>query len=298
MIHDCLIVGGGPAGLTCGIFLARFRRSFVLADEGQSRAAWIPASHNHPAFPHGINGCDLLARMGSQLTRFGGFRRIAHVSSVSRQPDGLFYATLDNQTLISRTVVLASGVIDKEPPLPDAPDWVRRGLIRQCPICDGYEAIDRQIVVIGHGQQGIGEALFMRTYTAKITLVTLGIDPDAVARQRHALMAGGIKVVECKLESIAVGADRLARLCFADGTVLRSDTVYSALGVIPRSEFAAALSLAMEEGRIITDKHQRTSVDGCYAAGDIVTGLNQLAVAMAQGEIAAVDIHNRLRRDR
>ena len=151
----CVIVGGGPGGLTAAIYLARFRRRFLLIDAGESRATWIPRSHNHPGFPKGVGGPELLTRLREQL----------HIYS---------HAHLD---------------------------------------------ITREV-----------------------------------------------------------------------------DVIYSAEGFHPRSHLASALGVAqLTDGRVVTDGHQRTSVKGCYAAGDIVTGLNQLGVAMAQGEIAAVDIHNRLR---
>jgi thioredoxin reductase (NADPH) len=211
--------------------------------------------------------------------------------------DGTFTVSVDcNRTLSASHVVLATGVVDVEPPLPNVLEAVRRGLVRQCPICDGYEMIDRKLVVIGRGKLGLGEALFLRSYTADITLVTLGQDLDLQDDNRRRMEEAGIRPLEMPLVDIVVEKDRIARLAFEDGTTLTFDAIYSALGSHPRADLAAALGLALHsDRRIMTDAHQRTSIEGCYAAGDIVTGLNQLGVAMAQGEIAAVDIHNRLR---
>jgi thioredoxin reductase (NADPH) len=108
--------------------------------------------------------------------------------------------------------------------------------------------------------------------------------------------AAGIRAIEQPVVDIAIENKRIAHITFDDGTVLKAETIYSALGIYPRVELAAAMGVQLEDDqRIATDSHQRTSIDGCYAAGDIVTGLNQIGVAMAQGEVAAVDIHNRLR---
>ncbi|HEV2559703.1 MAG TPA: NAD(P)/FAD-dependent oxidoreductase [Microvirga sp.] len=293
---DCLIVGGGPGGLTAAIYLARFHRSFRLIDAGESRASWIPRSHNHPGFPEGVNGVELLERMRAQLAKHGSTPENASVTSISCRPDGTFAAKIGPETVMARHIILATGVVDIEPPLPNALEAVRRGLVRQCPICDGYEMTDRKLVVIGRNEAGIGEALFLRTYTADITVVTLGqplVVSDAIRAQ---IEENGIKVIETPLEDIAMEGQRIARLTFADGAALTFDSIYSALGIHPRADLAAMLGVKLQsDNRIVTDAHQRTSIEGCYAAGDIVTGLNQLGVAMAQGEIAAVDIHNRLR---
>jgi thioredoxin reductase (NADPH) len=294
---DCIIVGGGPGGLTAAIYLARFRRSFVLIDAGQSRASWIPRSHNHPGFPDGVGGIELLNRMRDQLHGHGGTVQSSTVTALTCHQDGSFSVTIDKgRTVLGSHVILATGVVDVEPPLPNVLEAVRRGLVRQCPICDAYEMIDRKLVVIGNGTIGLGEALFLRTYTPDITLVTLGQPLDLSDENRRRMEDAGIRAIETPLSDIIVENDRIARFDFGEGANVTFDAIYSALGSHPRADLAAALGIALHaDRRIITDAHQRTSIEGCYAAGDIVTGLNQLGVAMAQGEIAAVDIHNRLR---
>lgn len=293
---DALIVGGGPAGLTAALFLARLRRRYAIVDAGHSRAAWIPRSHNHPGFPQGIGGVELLGRLREQLEEHGGRVHAGSATALSRREDGLFSATVNGEVLAASHVVLAMGVVDVEPPLPNALEAVRRGLVRQCPVCDGYEMIDRRIAVIGRGSVGLGEALFLRTFTADIALVTLGARLELSDANRRRMEEAGIRPVETPLADIALEGERIARLDFRDGTTLEVDAIYSALGSHPRADLAAMLGLDLTADRcILADAHLRTSIEGCYAAGDIVAGLNQIGVAMAHGEIAAVDIHNRLR---
>jgi thioredoxin reductase (NADPH) len=294
---DCIVVGGGPAGLTAAIFLARFGRRFVLVDADNSRARRIPRSHNHPAFPQGINGEDLLSRMREQLAGFDGNVLLAKATAAWKGENG-FAVTVGQATLLSRYLLLATGVVDLEPPIPGAVDLVRRGLVRQCPICDGYEARGKKVVVLGSGLHGAAEALFLRTYSQDITLVTLGAPLGVDHHVAERLRAVGVAVIETKLLRLDVTAERNAVLGFADGTSITTSVVYSALGIAPQNRLAADLGVPLlADGRIATDPHLRTKIAGCYAAGDIVTGLNQIAVAMAQGEIAAVDIHNRLRQE-
>ena len=294
---DCIVIGGGPGGLTAAIYLARFRRRFAIVDAGQSRASWIPRSHNHPGFPDGITGTDLLGRMREQVADHGGDIRQGTVTSLACRENGTFEAIVDGRdSLTASHAVLATGVVDVEPPLPNVLEAVRRGLVRQCPICDGYEMTGRKLVVLGQGGAGLGEALFLRSYTPEITLVTLGQPLDVSGENRQRMEQAGIRAVEKPLADIVTEGDRIVRLSFADGSVLAFDAIYSALGSHPRADLAAALGLTLhQDRRIVAGDHQRTSIEGCYAVGDIVTGLNQLGVAMAQGEIAAVDIHNRLR---
>jgi len=299
-ILDCLVVGGGPAGLTAAIYLARYRRHFLVMDSGASRAAWIPKSHNYPGFPDGIPGTELLGRIRAQAERYGAAIRAAcPVRSLRRTPAATFAAETEEGPFEARTLLLATGVIDLEPELPDLYDAVQRGLIRHCPVCDAWEVIDEAIGVIGHDDHAAREALFLRDYSADITLLSLGRPFAMEAGQRRALAEAGVALVETAVAEVATEGARIARLNMADGAVLAFDTLYSALGCAPRNDLARQLGAAMTaEGLLTTDAHQRTLIDGCYAAGDIVDGLNQIVVAMAQAARAASAIHQRLRAER
>ncbi|MDB5597005.1 MAG: putative thioredoxin reductase binding domain [Hyphomicrobiales bacterium] len=292
---DCLIIGGGPAGLTAAIYLARFLRRIRVIDGGDSRAAWIPKSHNHPGFPEGIGGRDLLARLREQALRYDVDIQTGEVETLERSSNGEFRATMDGTEHRARFLLLATGVTDVEPPLAGVRDAMRGGLLRQCPICDGYEARGKSIAVIGGGRAGAGEALFLRGYSEDVTIVSAGLPLDMDEKMRERVMQSGINLIHPALVSFEREGDG-ARLFFSDGSAHTCDILYSALGIVPRADIAEALGIGVsEDKRILTDAHQRTSLDTCYAAGDVVTGLNQIGVAMAQGEIAAVDIHNRLR---
>ena len=291
---DCCIIGGGPAGLTAAIFLARFRRNVLVFDDGQSRAALIPSSHNHPAFPDGISGPVLLRRMREQLAALGQTRVESEVTSITRRADGAFTVSAGEKCWNTRFLLFATGVCDVLPAIAGALERVREGVLRCCPICDAYEVIGRELAIVGPGACAAGEALFLCAYSHRITLLTLGgplqITDEALARVR----AAGITVVEDEVMEISVDECGV-RVCFSQRELV-FDAVYAGLGVRPRTELAVALGNEVDgEGRLVTDGKQRCSVPGCYAAGDAITGLNQIAVAMAQAEIAAVDIHNHLR---
>jgi thioredoxin reductase (NADPH) len=295
---DCLIIGGGPAGLTAAIYLARFRRRVLVVDSGTPRAAWIPTSHNIPFFAEGIAGPEILRRDRETAARYGVTVEPGTVATLARDDQGFSAATRSpaggSRTIQARRVLLATGAVDVEPDLPDLPDAVRRGLVRYCPICDGYESRGRRIAVIGHGERGLGEALFIaRTYSDDVTLLTLGCPMELDDKQRASVAEHRLKVVEQPVEALDVKDGRIAALR-GGGREHHFDLLYSALGLHYRSELAVGLGAEHDErGALRVDAHNQTTVKGLYAAGDIVRGLDQIVVAMAHAAVAATHIHNR-----
>ena len=146
---DCLIVGGGPAGLTAAIYLVRFRRRTMLIDAGDSRAALIPKSHNFPGFPDGISGGEILSRLNAHAVRYGAGVERGTVSDLRCREDGLFEATAGGRRLTARRVILATGVIDNMPEIEGLKDHIRAGRIRLCPVCDAFEVSDKPVAVYG-----------------------------------------------------------------------------------------------------------------------------------------------------
>jgi thioredoxin reductase (NADPH) len=247
-------------------------------------------------FAEGISGKDLLARARANLEQYGDRIRPGMVTGLRKQPDrfiGLVEGQGGTRQIGAQRVILATGAIDIEPDLPDLPNAVQRGLVRYCPICDGYESRDRKVAVIAYGAHGIGEAVFIaRTYSRDVTLLTLGqrleLDPEQQAR----LDEHDIKVVETPVESLDVENDRIAAL-HLNGKEHRFDVLYSALGLKYRSDLALSLGAEQDsQGSLIVDSHCQTTVKGLYAAGDIVRGLDQIVVGMGHAALAATHIHN------
>ncbi|MHB8285131.1 MAG: NAD(P)/FAD-dependent oxidoreductase [Caulobacteraceae bacterium] len=294
---DCVVIGGGPAGLTAAIYLGRFRRQAMVVDSGNSRASWIPRSRNLPGFPEGVEGPVLLERMRDQARLYGADLRQGRVEAVARGDDGVFSLEVDGQSVQARTVLLATGVVENEPRLPHVVDAVKSGLIRICPICDGFEAIDKRIGVLGNGDHAAAEALFLRTYTPHLTLLLVGETDDLSPETHQKLSDAGICITHAPIESVGVQDDHLTALCTNDGQTHRFDAVYSAFGTTAQSALARAVGAQLDAtGRLYAGDHQETSVDGLYAAGDLVRGLNQISVANGEAAIAATAIHNRLPR--
>lgn len=297
-MDDCIIIGAGPAGLTAAIYLARFHLSIRLFDSGSSRAALIPCTHNHAGYPEGITGPDLLARMLEQAEKYGAMREQAEVTGLRATEDG-FAVRIGEREAMARTVLLATGVVNHRPKMPDAlhDTALARGLLRYCPICDGYEVTDKRIGVIGTGAHGMREALFLRGFTADVTLIAPEAEhalDDACAK---ALDDAGIARIDGPCGDYAIEGDTLA-FDTAHGR-MAFESVYPALGSLVRSHLAVtAGARTAEDGALEVDDHQRTSIPGLFAAGDVVKGLDQISHAMGEGGVAATTIRNLLSEQR
>jgi thioredoxin reductase (NADPH) len=295
--YDCLVIGGGPAGLTAAIYLTRYHLSIKLVDAGKSRASLIPLSHNHAGYPEGIAGAELVARMTEQAQKFGASIVTGRVTRLDRIEGG-FRAEWGEGSVAARTVLLATGVTNRRPPMDEElhDAALARGLIRYCPVCDGYEVTDKKIGVIGSGGRGVAEAVFLRGFSADVTLIA----PDAAHAldedERAELEAFGICAVDGPCQAVAAHEDCIV-VDTAEGHYT-FDTVYPALGSDTHVELALQLGAALKDDVLVVDSHQRTSVPGLYAAGDVVLGLDQISHAMGEGGVAATTIRNDLAKER
>ena len=295
-ILDCLVVGGGPAGLTAAIYLARFHLDILVVDGGKSRAAWIPCTRNVSGFPDGIKGTELLLRMREQACKYGAKIETEFVTRLERdEENGLFTATWGSGCRQARTVLLATGVTNRRPPMDEElhDDALARGLVRYCPICDGYEVTDKKVGVIGSDSHGVAEALFIRSYTPDVTLIApdkaLSLKPE----DQQKLKDAGIGCVDGPAQAVAIPGECIV-VDTAEGHYT-FDSIYPALGSDTHTQLAEMVGAKLSGDSCITvDRHMRTSVPGLFAAGDVVIGLDQISHSMGQGGVAATAIRNDL----
>ncbi|MBW3559404.1 MAG: NAD(P)/FAD-dependent oxidoreductase [Proteobacteria bacterium] len=293
-VRDNIIVGGGPGGLTAAIYLGRFHRPALVIDAGDPRAGWIPTSHNHPGFPQGINGGELLGLMQGQARLYDAEIRPGTVQRLHCGPDGVFTLDTNGGELRARSVILATGVRDVQPDIPGMFAGTQRGVIRWCPICDAFEITGKRVAVIGRNAHAVREIEFLRTYTDRLALVLVDggrLDDE----NRRALAETGAELIHCDASDVTLEAQEV--VVNVDGRSYSFDSAYPALGMEPRSKLAHDAGARLDDDdRLWVNGHMMTSIDGLYAAGDMVRGLNQLSIAQAEGAIAATDIHNKLRK--
>lgn len=208
-----------------------------------------------------------------------------------------FVARMQDKTLRARTVLLATGVVNNLPPIaPEVHDVaLARGLLRYCPICDGYEITDKRVAVIGTETHGYNEAVFLRMYTRDVTLIAPHAEHALGEDEREKLEELGIRVVDGPCQPLRIDKDEI--LVPTPLGTLSFDTAYPALGSVIRSELAISLGAeGSADGCLVVDDHQRTTIAGLYAAGDVAKGLDQISHAMGEAGVAATTIRNDLAR--
>jgi thioredoxin reductase (NADPH) len=254
----------------------------------------IPRTHNHAGYPGGIPGSELLRLMGEQASEFGVEVTHGLVERLEHR-DGVFTVHGSGETWTARSVLLATGVVNNRPAIaPEIHDEaLARGLLRYCPICDGFEVTDKRVGVIGTQTHGFNEAVFLRMYTQDVTLIS----PDgshALTDEEQARLAElQVRLVDGPCHPLRIeGAQIFVQTPAGE---LAFDSVYPALGSVIRSELAIKLGAeGSEDGCLVVDDHQRTTVPGLYAAGDVAKGLDQISHAMGEAGVAATTIRNDL----
>lgn len=296
-MHDCIVIGAGPAGLTVALYLARYRRDCLVVHDNTARAARIPLTHNVPGFPDGIKGTDLLERMTHHAAAYGAQFQEAKVNTVSRLPDHFVVTTNEDKLLKARTVILATGILLNQVSLPHAEheQAIEDDVLRYCAVCDAYEHRDRQIGVVGCEESGASQALFLSRYSEKVTLVP--DDPTSLSDDvRSKLSANGVAIRERPMVRVKPSTNAMEVWIGDETSPHRFDVIYPCFGTRPRTELAQQLGLAVDDGGCLAaSSHHQTDVPGFFACGDIVRGLDQISVAMGHGAIAATQAHSFLR---
>jgi thioredoxin reductase (NADPH) len=232
--------------------------------------------------------------MSIQAEHYGRGLVCKRVEVLQRTDTGFVLRTA-SQTTHARAVILATGVAVTPPQMEALPEAVATGVIRYCPICDGFEVTDKRIAVLGSKQASIEEALFLRTYAADITFLK-AVDFDMSAEEAQAAQQNGIRLEQRTLQTMFLAEGGLL-VRYADGQSDRFDVLYPCLGSVPRSRLACSVGAEVTpSGGLLVDSRQQTNVPMLYAAGDVLEGLDQIASACGQAAIAATAIHNHLRK--
>ena len=291
--YDCVIIGGGPAGLTCAIFLGRYRLRVAVLDNGKPRNYASRAIHGFLG-QHGIAPMDLLARGRAEAESCGVEIRNATASKVERVGD-VFEIATDKGVIRGRRVVLAYGVRDI---LPDIPDVERfyGGSVFHCPDCDGYECTGKRIGVIGWGKAVVGLSLKLLQWTDDVTIFVDGHERDFDKEETSKLLAEGIAVKDEKVVSLVGNDDKVSAAVLSTGERVPVDALFFTIGVERSTLLAEGLGCTAVEGTpcLKVNDYKETTVEGVYAVGDLVPGSQLAITSAADGAIAAIAINKSL----
>jgi thioredoxin reductase len=292
--YDVAIVGGGPAGLTASIWLARYLRSVVVIDAGDPRNWETRGIHGYMGL-EGITPGELRGRGRDEARLFGVTLIDAMVSDVERVDDDLFRVALQaGPTFTAARILLAIGVRDVWPDVPGL-ERCYGATAHVCPDCDGYEARGMKTVVIASGRKAAGLALALTTWTHEIVICTNGAPADMSGDVLAKLDALNIPIIEAPIECVRSSGSEARALDLQGGMRLDCERIFFAIGQEPSDDLGTQLGCKRDEiGRVVTDLHFHTSVRNVYAAGDVIHGPQMAIAAAGIGAVAAVAIHHSL----
>jgi len=292
--YDVAIVGGGPAGLSAALWLARYLHSVVLVDSGDPRN-WETRGINGFLGAHAIKSPELRARGREDAEKFGAKLLDTTVETVEEIEDDCFRLNLTGALPVeARRVLLAIGIKDIWPRIPGL-EACYGETAHVCPDCDGYETCYRKTVVVGTGRKAVGMALALTTWTDKIVICTNGKPAAMNEELLKKLKALNIPVLEQTVSCVKSNDGEISCIELEDGMTLDCERLFFAIGQVPADDLGAQLGCKRDEaGFIVVDDRNHTSVKNVFAAGDIAPGPQLAIAAAAEGAVAALAIHHSL----
>ncbi|MET8832990.1 NAD(P)/FAD-dependent oxidoreductase [Micromonospora sp. NPDC004540] len=295
--YEVVVIGGGAAGLSGALMLARARRSVLVIDGGSPRNA--PADGVHGLLARdGMPPAELLARGRDEVRRYGGHLLDGQVDTVTRDGEGFAVALADGRRVRAGRLLVATGLVDELPELPGLRERWGRDVVH-CPYCHGWEVRDRPIGVLATGPLSVHQALLFRQWSDDV-LFLRHTAPPLTDEQAEQLAARGVTVVEGEVASVQVVEDRLVGVRLRDGRLVAREVLVAGSRMVARAGFLAALGLpavAHPAGvgeHVPADPTGRTAVPGVWVAGNVTDPAAQVGAAAAAGALAAAAINGDL----
>jgi len=294
MDYELAIIGAGPAGYSAGIYAVRAGIKTVIFDRGDGggRAVLSPKIENYAGF-ESISGLDLMEKMKQHASKYADIHFFEEVKKIERSVDKFTVETAKGKYTVG-AILICTGTEHKKLDVPGEKEFQGKG-ITYCATCDGFFFKGKKIAVIGGGNTAIMEAIFLKPIGCKEVVLIHRRDQlradkiyEDEAREKHIQFLLN-KVVEKINGKELVTSINLSDNVTGEKSVLEVDGIFVSIGDTPQNDLAKQLKIKLDEqGYVIVDRQQRTSVKGVYAAGDITGGLRQVVTACAQGAVAAL----------
>jgi len=293
-LFDVAVIGGGPAGLSAGVALARALRSVVVIDAGGQRNLRADGVHGFLT-REGMSPKEFLAAGRAELERYGGTAAAGYVASARREEGNFVLSLEDGSTCSARRLLITSGIEDELPDLPGMSErWGRDVLY--CPYCHGWEIRNLKVGVLASDSHAVLQALTFRQWSHDVTLL-LNSKVTLSRGHREQLDARSVKVADGRVRGLVVQEDRLRAVTLDDGSAVPLEVLAVSPATVSRANMLQALGLepeGLEEGpgtRLETDESGRTSCPGVWAAGNATDVSAQVVTAAAAGLKAAEAIN-------
>jgi thioredoxin reductase (NADPH) len=286
--YDCLIVGGGPAGLSAAIYMGRFLRSVLVLDNGQGRSSYGQINDNYLGFPNGVSATELRELGKQHALRFGVEFLACRVDRMLRETPSGFSAFTDAGEFTGRTVILCTGVTDIWPAIPCVADYVGKSLF-WCIVCDGFRAYKKRVVLFGRDDEAATTACQFLTYTDQVVFIYPPGEMACSEEKLKEMRCHKIELVEGLAASVEGAPEKVEAVLLDDGRRIPADIMFSLLGCRPNSKLALDLGVECSPGGYVkVDEEGYTSVPGVFAAGDLSRmHTHQAVAAAAEGGEAA-----------
>ena len=292
--YDCIIIGGGPAGLTCAIFLGRYRLRVLLIHNGKPRNYASRAIHGFLG-QHNIAPGELLKR-GCDEARAAGVEICECTATNVERVGDIFEVTTTNGKWRGRRIALAYGIRDLLPEgVPELEKYYGTSIFH-CTDCDGYEVMGKKVGVIGWGKKAAGLAFKLLQWSDDVTIFVHGHDRDFSKEETSKLLADQINVKDEPIIELIGDGERLKSIVLATGEHVDLEAMFFTIGVERSCDLGEQLGCDIAEGTpcFAVNDYKETNVEGVYAMGDIVPGSQLAITAAADGAIAAIAINKSL----
>lgn len=303
-IHDVVMIGAGPSALAAAIYTTREDIETVLYEKAVvgGLAAITDKVDNYPGFPDGIEGLTLADNLQKQAERFGAVIKYGDVSAVRRGQDDIVL-TVDGEEVKARSVLIATGSDYNKLGIPGEAEYYGRG-VHYCATCDGAFYRDKRLVVVGGGNSGVQEAIFLTRFASHIDLLVRSTVKASQVLQdelQKYVNAGKVTIhLQTVPTEISVDSETKAMtvrtVIAGQSDELRVDGTFVFIGLKPNTEFLVGSGVQLDPiGHIITNEHLETAVPGIFASGDVRSGATmQVASAVGEGATAALNIREYL----